>query len=287
MITTTLLLGRGDLPRGGPFDLSGATGEQAQPVKMWDPARAQQPQGDMWLDYPFPSGYQGLGTESAPPQGKHSVTAASPPTTEPLSAQSVRQSIEAAIAELISQGESFGFSRGRCEWIITELLQNATQYGALSVRSQHAGLVRFSWEFDGGADSATLTVAVSNPVPKLFNPAQYCNLSMDEFISILEGSTNGHSAVPIFVGYLAPGHKLYYLWDLSDGGRIVCCLSECATTPDSAELMYPLSMEVSRYDRDGGVVTYSIERFRQDVAAGLATETVTVAGVFGKGQPEA
>jgi len=125
-----------------------------------------------------------------------------------------------------------------------------------------------------------LTIAVSNPVPKLFNPAQYCNLPLEEFFSAREGGSNGHSAVTVFVGYLTPGNKLYYLWDLPDGGRIVSSVSECASDPDSTDIMYPLTVEVSRYDGDGREVPYSIEEFRNDVAAGLETQTVTVAGVF-------
>ena len=279
MTIPTLVLSRGALPEAGPFDLSRSAGEEAQPVKAWDPMQAQHPQGDMWLDYPFAAGYQDLGSVEDAPDGEGALVSDSS-SAEHLSAQLVRQSIEAGIAELIAQGEKFGFPRGRCEWIVTELLQNATQYGALSAQSANAGLVRFAWNFEGNADSATLTIAVSNPVPKLFNPAQYCNLPMEEFVLTLESGNNGHSAVPVFVGYLTPGHKLYYLWDLPDGGRIVGSVSDCASNPESADVMYPLTLEVSRYDQDGGEVPYSIEQFHQDVATGLETQTVTVAGVF-------
>jgi|GEM_PF-6433687 len=108
MTTTTLVLSKGALPDAGPFDLSRSAGEEAQPVTAWDPARAQQRQGDMWLYYPYESGYQDLGSVEDAPGGEGALVVDSS-SAEPLSEHVVRRSIETGIAELIAQGGEMWF----------------------------------------------------------------------------------------------------------------------------------------------------------------------------------
>jgi hypothetical protein len=285
MGATTLAVGTGQLPNGSAFELSVSEAEVAS-IPVWDLGAARGAQGDMWLDYPHELGFQGIGGENtkvdrATPEGRASV--------EALQEHNVREQIEAGIAAIMDKGEQYGFGRWRVWRILTELLQNATAHGALSESVKYAGLVRLAWEFGTSQDGGALTVAVSNPIPRLFNPAKYCNISFEEFDVIAEAGGSGHVAVGVLVGYLAEGHKLHYLWDLADGSRIVCRLGASASGDSEVELdgliLNPATVEVSKYSVDNSELPYSLEGFLRDVEAGLTTEAVTVAAVFARGEP--
>ena len=176
--------------------------------------------------------------------------------------------------------------------VITELLQNATQYGKISDQADCAGLIRVKWQFSPDSEDDCLTLAISNPATKLFNPAKYCNLKIEEYLSCVADGSNGHAAVSTLVAYLGCGRALCYLWDLTDGGKIVCSLS--AINPEAADaaaaeitipddIVMPVKVSVSKYSNDGDSMPYTTDEFLRDVASGLRTETVTVAGIFAKG----
>jgi hypothetical protein len=284
MAASTLVLGTGVLPRGSAFDLSTFVGS-GWSIPVWDPLTARARQGEMWLDYPFEAGFQGIGGEDtlAASPAAHSSERG---TGQPVWEQEARAQIEAGVTAIVEQGLAYGFESARAWMIFTELLQNATAYGALSESVAYAGLIRLAWEFDDTPAGATLTVAVSNPIPRLFNPAKYCNISVEEYCNIAEQGGSGHVAVSLFVGFLADGQKLHYLWDLPDGSRIVCRLrgSSMADSevPSDEILLNPAEIEVAKYDHHDREVPYSLDGFLRDVEAGLPTESVTVAGIFAK-----
>lgn len=282
MGASTLVLGTGVLPRGSAFDLSTFVGSGLS-IPVWDPGTARARQGDMWLDYPFEAGFQGIGGDDALAESP-AAHSSEKGTVAPAWEHEARARIEAGVAAIIEQGVAYGFESARVWRILTELLQNATVYGALSESVTCAGLIRLAWEFDDTPAGATLTVAVSNPIPRLFNPAKYCNIPIEEYCNIAELGGSGHAAVSVCVGYLAAGQKLHYLWDLPDGSRIVCRLRDCPledseVTSDSL-LMNPAEIEVSKYDSCDREVLYSVDDFLRDVETGLPTESVTVAGIF-------
>lgn len=284
MIGPTLVLGAGVLPDGAVFDLS-ASVEAGLSVPVWDPSSARARRGDMWLDYPFKAGFQGIGGENAAGDSPATHRLQECPEDQQL-AQQTRGLIEAGIAAIIEQGEALGFHSARTWRILTELLQNATAYGALSETINCAGLVRLAWEFNDTPGGPTLTVAVSNPIPRLFNPARYCNIPFEQYCSIAEQGGSGHVAVSLFVGFLTEGQKLHYLWDMPDGYRVVCRLGRCAAGESEADtdeiLMNPARIGVSKYDKHDREVPYSLYDFLHDIDAGVPAEAVTVAGIFAR-----
>lgn len=285
MTAPTLVLGKGSLPDSSAFDLSIAV-DKPQPVCPWSPSAAQAPSGDMWLDYSYPAGYQRLTREASSSDSDQQLPE-SGDSAEMRDAQRVRSSIDAAIEVIVEQGRVLGFSASRCEMILTELLQNATQYGVIHSCVDYAGLVRLAWEFEQQSEGCVLTLAVSNPVKKLFNPAKYCNLSLDDYLDAAAEGTNGHVAVALFTGFLSLGEKLHYLWDLPSRERIVCRIAPCNESDErlneASDIVSPVVVEVSKYDEFGNELPYSLDRFLADVEVGLPTEAVTVAGVFQNG----
>jgi|GEM_PF-3309943 len=278
----TLVLNKGFQPDIRPFDLS------FEPASVPSLNLQELPlNGGVWLDYPAPRGYQFL--QSLIEKGEFG--------------QDLGHAILNRINELLSTieqaGKQVGFNDYKSCNIASELLQNATHYGALSDEVKSAGLIGVEWNFEKRGENPVLELAISNPVPALFNPARYLNIPFDEFFECTQRDcTNGHLATCNLVGYLCEGEKLRFHWVLRDGGSIVCELSRIVEDEASAVgeemgeaevnidslLMNPAKVEVFKYDQQGKAIDFSMDDFLRDIAGKLETETVTVAGVFsGKG----
>jgi hypothetical protein len=278
----TLVLTKGFKTDIRPFDLS------FEPASVPSLNLEELPlKGGVWLDYPAPRGYQSL--QSLMDKGEFE--------------QDLGQVILTRISELLSTieqaGKQVGFNDYKSCNIASELLQNATHYGALSDEVKSAGLIGIEWNFEKRGEDPVLELAISNPVPNLFNPARYLNIPFEEFLECNErDGTNGHLATGNLVGYICEGEKLRFNWVLRDGGSIVCELSRIVEDEASAVgeemgeaeinidslLMNPAKVEVFKYDQQGKAMDYSTDDFLRDITGKLKTETVTVAGVFsGKG----
>lgn len=276
-MVSALVLARGKLPDRSAFDVLSYARDNRE-IPVWPDSAVEGALGDLILDYPYNSGYQGIGGENAlrgrDPHGQ-------------IRERSTRENIERVVAAITASGDQCGFTPERTRWILTELLQNATTHGALSDTIDYAGLLRVAWRFESEGATKNLTIAVSNPVPRLFNPARYCNLSMEEFCAIAEQGGSGHVAVSVCAGYLSKGHKLHYLWDLPGGSRIECRLAayelDDPSAPSEENTVLPMQVEVSKYDPADEELPYTLEQFLSDVQAEQQTEAVTVAGVFANG----
>jgi hypothetical protein len=251
-----------------PFALYDPVSGEHREVPVFTPA----PKGEAWLDYNLPGGYQ----RADQWKGDKAEIAAQ-----------LKSRFDDVIKGFVTNAHSVGLSEFASEYVISELLQNATQYGRCSPGSDGPGLVSVKWDIGTYENTPHCIISVSNPVLAIFNPARYCNMTEEDFErSVLEGG-NCHVGASSLIGFLKSGESLRYLWIMSNGERIVCEMSELsesdvASNQDSlnSNFVNRAKLSFTKYSNEGAPLPYSEDDFNRDVANKLAASTVTVSGVF-------
>ena len=266
MVSSLLTIAKGELPNTSPFDLSKETNLSLRDI--WtEPVPVQR--GELWITYPF----------------EVSCVALDRDTRFPDLATSAKTHLDLHVRSIVEQATNFGVEEGRAEWAVSELLTNATQYGALSEQDKFAGMIRLEWLLDHENERPVLSLAVANPCFTLFDPSRFARMEIADFYAMDNTSSNGHIGTIALMSYLQEGTKLTYLWEMADGERVKLTMELIPeNAPDRPanydDLMKPTRVEVFKYDSNNQPVPYSFEQFQRDIEEKVAAESVTVSCVI-------
>jgi hypothetical protein len=264
---STLAIARGELPLNRPFEATSEEWNRSGFIMV--PSKSEHLSGNVVIDYPFSQPYASLSADT--------------PEFSDL-AVLVRERIELNIDQISSVAESVGVSRDDTYWALTELLTNATQYGRPSEESSRAVLVRLTWEFGSDQNGPYVALAVANPCYRLFDPAFYPQLSVDEFSDLPPSNTNGHLGTIALLGKLREGAVLTYVWNGVDGSMIRLGLSPMQEVSDEMaqkDLMAPVSISAEKFSPSHNPLRYSYQDFLRDMSARVPVESLTIACVIG------
>ena len=202
--------------------------------------------------------------------------------TDPSFAKLTKEQIDQLITSIVKDGELVGIPPTTSQWIIDELMTNATQYGAMSESNPRAGLIRVEW---GTVENSALAIAVSNPCIKLFDPSQFARMAQDKYFSRVPEDGNAHLGTIRMISELQQGTQLSYLWELRPAGRVLLTLEpypvDAQDLPDNHEnLMAPVRVRAEKFDPNGGALPYDFKQFCSDITNGIAVESVTVSCII-------
>ena len=266
MASSTLDITQGRLPSTAPFDLRDVT--HFSPHSLWRTPLVGLRHGDLWIDYPFPESYNGLGANQSDPQ----------------LATETKKRIAAHVETIVGEAVRAGMPEMATRWSIEELLTNATQYGQTK-GSQRAGLVRLEWRVDNDDVGPVCALAMTNPCRTLFDPSRFARMTIEEFTSLDDTGPNAHVGTIGLISFLAQGTKLCYLWELQSGERVKLYM---ALMPEDYpqrpanydELMKPTRVTVEKFDCNNHAVPYTFAQFERAIKSALPAESVTVSCVI-------
>jgi hypothetical protein len=253
----------GTFPEITAFDFRDVSINAAQWIAY--PPKEDSDRGDLFIDYPFAGPWTEL-------SGNKYFTEF---------AKNTKHQLDQHIEAIILAAENVGVDESRVRWAITELITNATQYGAISKTNPHATLIRVEWQATKEADQAHLAVAVSNPCQALFDPTRYARMEFSEFNSLTLDQTNAHLGTITLIGYLKKGTKMFYLWEMNSGERVRLSIERIndddAHLPSNyQDLMAPIRVEATRFSKANQPIAYNFDQFLNDVAQADGTESLTI-----------
>jgi hypothetical protein len=216
---------------------------------------------------------------------EESVFALDKHARDPEFAKRVRSQFDLHYDALIDRAVSHGLGKVTAEWVVEELVSNATQYGRSSKQDAAAGVIRMEWLLDKDGAEPTLALAVANPCVNLFDPSKFARMEMDRFLDLEKPETNGHLGTIALLGYAKKDTKVVYLWELASGERIKLTMERIPEdAPDRPsnydDLMRPTRVEVFKFDANNQQFPYSFDQFQRDVEGKVPAESVTVSCVI-------
>lgn len=262
MVSCSLDTTVGKLPTSSPLDLRLPDRNQ---LFLWGAPPSDYSRGDLWIDYPFSQPYNALGADSPDPE----------------LARDVRTRVITYTEKIVDEAVAAGMDGSKAKWAVTELLTNATQYARLSDDNTRGGLIRLEWLISREAVEPSLSLAVSNPCPRLFDPSHYPLMSIADFYSMEPSATNGHLGTIALLSFLKPYSSLSYTWELPHEEKI-CYSMRMFREGDSdrpenfEEIMKPVKVTASKFAENNSPLPYDAEAFARDVKDGLATRTVSI-----------
>ena len=266
MVSSTLENTKGKLPETSPFDLRDVSHFPGR--DFWSAPPPNLVKGDLWIDYPFKESCNNLGERSS----------------NPTLASQTRTQLELHVNSIVKDATIAGIDHGRVRWAVDELVTNATQYGAISLTNEAAGLIRLEWHIDNSTPS-TIALAVTNPCQQLFDASRFARMEIVDFYSMENTSTNAHLGTIAMMSYLKEGTKLSYMWEMKNGEKIRLSMEPIAeNAPDHpenfAELMKPTRIDLAKFDSSNKSVPYSFDQFQRDIESKVSAESVTVSCVI-------
>jgi hypothetical protein len=209
-------------------------------------------------------------------------------TTDPEGASQTKSEMEALVERICQEGIAAGMPSFQTEYAIRELLMNATQYAGTREPCEQITRVGIEWIVDANESDPCLILAISNPVPALFNPAKYSNTPFSELVG---DDNQGHVNLLTLPGFVKPGTLLTYRWNTPAEETITCKLSYYnENDPDQPHLKEEatpsIRIAVSKSNNLGSTLPYSTEQFLQDVADRAPTTQVTARCVIGPSPKE-
>ena len=103
--------------------------------------------GDVMVDYPFKRGWPRLDQDSRDPE----------------LARDVKNRLNGLVQGLLDNASSAKIGTGPLEYILTELITNATQYGSRSDEVKLVGVLRLRWEGSEDRHDPSIEIKLSNP----------------------------------------------------------------------------------------------------------------------------
>ena len=301
MGASLLTILRGELPTESALDLVHRVGlDEGNFAKAWGPPIQPRPKGDVCFVYPFKKSYVAL----TDPSGDMSQA-----TEAQKFEAKIRGEIEDHVAMIRQQAALAGCCGFKTEYVLQEALRNATSY--LGAEGSGHSIIRLEWEISADPHEPRVALAIANPVRRLFDPGQYLQISLDEWLATLpplEPSTgpeftedlsaesddnrgdlvetpekSGNEGVKLMARLSEANSELVYLWDLPDhGGRI-----RYSIRPDEDSDSGDFSLRAEKFDSSSLLVEgYDRDSFYHDVSAELAVTTVSVAMTIGKPTPQ-
>ena len=200
-------------------------------------------------------------------------------------ADDTKRAIEDVVSRIIGEADDALNTPNHMEFVLSELVRNASQYAGVEQGSARTNHVDIEWIVDANESDPCLILAVSNSTPYLFNPAKYSNTPFEE---IPLDDNQGHLNLLAIPGMVQPGTQLTYRWETTSSEAITCKMSYFGENdpdrPKTHEVATPsIRITVSKYDSRGAPSPYSTEQFLRDVANGLPTTRVTATCVIGHG----
>ncbi len=270
MICSNLDLTLSSLPSNTAFDLTTSRISSPSQTHQWyalhtTPAGKDLSKGDLWIDYNYVEPLMSLPLSES----------------EDSDAYRIRKNTLEWIEAITAYGTQNEIYELHTRWALSELIVNATQYGALSETNQRCGLVRLEWNFQQETTHSDLSISISNPIPRIFDPTRYARMTIEDFFSMEPSEHNAHEGTNTLLAFLKPKTSLNYLWELKSGGRIfleVHPISEdAANKPTNFDsLKRPVTTNIAKISENNTAVDYSFEQFLSDIEAGLKTESVTI-----------
>jgi hypothetical protein len=199
-------------------------------------------------------------------------------------ADDTKRAIEDVVSRIIGKAIDTLNTTDHTEFVLTELVRNASQYAGVDQDTTRTNHVEIEWIADANENEPCLILAISNSTPCLFNPAKYSNTPFED---LPLDNNQGHLNLLAIPGMVKPGTHLTYRWETKTSEVITCAMSyfeeNDTDRPEIHEVATPaIRITVSKRNSGGATIPYPTEQFLQDVAQGLPTARVTVTCVIGR-----
>lgn len=236
-------------------------------------------EGEASIEYPFAQRYTAL-TQLSDAE----LSQAGPHAAQ---ASATRKTIDTLENNIASLATSHGINEHLIRYAVTELITNATQYGAQGSDDPTCGHIHVAWMVDTTPHERSLRLTVGNPCAQLFDPSYYPRMLFDDFWNI-GAHTNGHLFTISMLSLVKPETYMRYTWDLPSGERIACQMRKLENTPEEGQqardgeslanqaMMCPVELSVTKSNSLNQPMSYSEAAFMEDVKEGIETKYLSI-----------